>query len=46
MFSDIFVAVGTIIKSILSIGGIIVLVVAGLGLVNTITMIIFVEAIN
>ena len=39
MFSDIFVAVGTIIKSILSIGGIIVLVVAGLGLVNTITMI-------
>lgn len=39
MISDIFNSVGSFIKGILSIGGIIVLVVAGLGLVNTVTMI-------
>ena len=38
MISDMFTSVGVIVKGILSIGGIIVLVVAGLGLINTITM--------
>lgn len=40
MISDIYTVMGNVVKSILSIGGVIVLVVAGLGLINTITMII------